>query len=239
MGLALAPAAPSDRRCLAIKSSRRSAMPLNGEAFSAGGAPARELGAPLPGQPEQRLPCVQARAAGHGGAAERRHPERLVDRVHLRHAAHLACKTSKTAVNALVARKATRANRKKSHIPLSIISGRTSHGSIPRSRRCATLRLSSPSRSAARSLAFPSSHSSEAEDYDELAPTATRGFAAASLPLDIERHPTVVLTDCDALTRQVFVHEEVHELMRLAVGTSPRWLNEGFSEYFSALRARA
>jgi Flp pilus assembly protein TadD len=74
-------------------------------------------------------------------------------------------------------------------------------------------------------------------DYDALAPKATGGFAAAHLPLDIERHPTVVFADYDdARTRQTFVHEEVHELMHRSFGSSPTWLNEGLAEYFSVLR---
>jgi hypothetical protein len=74
-------------------------------------------------------------------------------------------------------------------------------------------------------------------DYEALAPLHTGGATAPRLPYDIERHPTMIMNgEAVERVRRVFVHEEVHELMHRAFGTSPTWLNEGLADYFSTLR---
>jgi hypothetical protein len=74
-------------------------------------------------------------------------------------------------------------------------------------------------------------------DFKAIAPPRSHGFASPLLPLDIERHATVVVeANAQDWARRTFVHEEVHELMYRTFGTSPIWLNEGLADYFSTIR---
>lgn len=73
-------------------------------------------------------------------------------------------------------------------------------------------------------------------DFKAIAPRV-QGFDSAHLPLDIERHATVVVEgNAKDRAARTFVHEEVHELMYRTFGTSPIWLNEGLADYFSTIR---
>jgi len=64
------------------------------------------------------------------------------------------------------------------------------------------------------------------------------GFFFDHGPLDLERHPTVVLPhprygDDD---RNILLHELTHRLVNHVYGWIPVWLNEGLAQYFSTMR---
>jgi tetratricopeptide (TPR) repeat protein len=66
------------------------------------------------------------------------------------------------------------------------------------------------------------------------------GFFFDQGPLDLERHPTVVMPhprygEGDRIT---LLHELTHRLVNHVYGTMPVWLNEGLAQYFSTLRIR-
>jgi hypothetical protein len=101
-------------------------------------------------------------------------------------------------------------------------------------------------RDALEQVAFPPGGASEPRvsivlfsrrfDYQALGPRGTSGAASANLALDIERQPTILFAgNATDSARRTFVHEEVHELMHRAYGSTPTWLNEGLADYFSTL----
>jgi hypothetical protein len=102
-------------------------------------------------------------------------------------------------------------------------------------------------RDALEQLAFPSGEARERRvsivlfarhaDYLALSGTGTIGLESPSSSRDIERRPTIRLAgDAILRAREIFLHEEVHELMYRAYGNTPRWLNEGLAQYYSSLR---
>ncbi len=82
------------------------------------------------------------------------------------------------------------------------------------------------------------------QNEDEFHATLGRwqagGFFFDKGPIDLERHPTVVLPhprygDDDRIT---LLHELTHRLVNHVYGSMPVWLNEGLAQYFSTMRIR-
>lgn len=79
------------------------------------------------------------------------------------------------------------------------------------------------------------------EDFDEATGRdRTRvAYFADSLPSDIEPQPVMVMfNDFTEETRETFLHELAHRLLRLRFANLP-WLNEGLAQYYSTLRIEA
>ncbi|MGD0524591.1 MAG: hypothetical protein ABSE49_05590 [Polyangiaceae bacterium] len=81
-------------------------------------------------------------------------------------------------------------------------------------------------------------------DEDDFHATLGRwqagGFFFDQGPLDLERHPTVVMPhprygDDDRIT---LLHELTHRFVNHVYGRMPVWLNEGLAQYFSTMRIR-